>query len=307
LGLKVVGLILALLLWFHVATDRVYDIDLSYQFHYEKLPTEVVMAAAPPKDVSVRLRASGKQLLRLWWSDRVWPIDLSTAAAGRLSIDLWAEDVPRLGIDDVEVLGIDSPGKISLWIDTVTTRTVPVLSNEILEIAPGHVRSGPLRIQPDSVRLTGARTLLSTIDDVSLQPIGKSEWDDSIDERAHVEVPTYYGIECVPAEVRVRQTVERFVRNTYDSLPVDIVMSGGESLLTADPSWVSVEVGGPASRMTYLTGDSVRVVYAAARNDTSGSRCPLWVNVPPPFQVLKVVPDSITVHRNGLTRTDPGT
>jgi hypothetical protein len=306
LGLKILGLILALLLWFHVATNRDYDIELAYTFEYLNLPEELVMTAEPPEEVNVRLRASGKQLLRLWWSDRHWPIDLSGASAGEFAVTLWADDVPRFGIDDVEVVELAEPGNATLWLDSLATRTVPVRTDEAFLIASGYVRFGPTVLSPDSVRLGGPWSLLTDIRALTLEPIGKDEWDESIDEMVPVQLPPVYNLSCFPEEVHVTQVIEPFATREYDSLPVTIAASGSDVTCTVDPPWVSVEIGGPESRMGNLTGDSVRVVYVAARDDTSGARCALWVDVPPPFQVLGVRPDSITVHHDELSRTDSG-
>lgn len=307
LGLKIVGVILALLLWFHVATNREYDITLPYTLSYAELAPEVVMTATPPEEMGVRLRASGKQLLRLWWSDRKWPVDLSHATTGEMTINLRPDQVPRFGIENVRVLGLDQQGRLSLWLDSLTTKSVPVYTEETFFVASGYIRTGSVALTPSVVQLTGPRALLDGIDRVELEPIGRSEWDEPINQEIAVTLPVGHNLLCAPSSVRVSQHIEPFVIKEYDSLPVAIVMIGSHIACTVDPPWVTVEVGGPESRMADLTADSVRVIYAASREDTSGARCALWVNVPAPFQVLKVEPDSITVYRDGTLRTDSGT
>jgi hypothetical protein len=307
LGLKMVGLILALLLWFHVATNQEYDIELAYTLEYVNLSDSLLLTVPPTEAIGVQVRGSGKQLLRLWWSDRMWDVDLSGAETGEVGIDLWANDVPRFGIENIDVLGLAQPGHLTLWLDVAATKTVPVRTDEIFTISRGYIGAGPLTLTPDSVQLHGPRSLLAGIESLTLEPIDREEWSESIDEETAVSLPLAYNVVCTPTRVRVRKTVEPLVTRAYDSLPVAIIPSEPNGNCTVDPSWVSIEIGGPASRMVYLTSDSVKVVYAAAREDTSGARCALWVNVPPPFQVLKVQPDSITVHRDELSRTDSGT
>ncbi|HUU45936.1 MAG TPA: hypothetical protein VM118_09400 [Acidobacteriota bacterium] len=307
LSLKIVALILALLLWFHVATNQEYDIELAYTFDYVNLSDSVLLTTRPPEAVGVRLQGSGKQLLRLWWSDRTWEIDLSGAGAGEMAIDLWADDVPRFGIEDIEVLGLTEPGRLNLRLDSLATKTVPVWTDEVFAVSSGYIGAGPLILTPDSVQVSGPRSRLVGINRLTLVPTGREEWNKSIDEETAVALPPAYNVTAAPDRVRVQRLIEPFVTHTYDSLPIAIVPSEPDEPCTVDPAWVSVEIGGPASQMAYLTGDSVKVVYAAARKDTSGARCALWVDVPAPFQVLKVRPDSITVHRDELSRTDSGT
>jgi hypothetical protein len=305
-GLKIVGLILALLLWFHVATNKHYEIDLQYALEYINLPEALILTAAPKEGIAVRLRASGKQLLRLWWTNRVWLLDLLGVGTGEVALNLRTGDIPLYGIEDVTVLGFAESGRLNLWLDSLEMKTVPVYTNEAFIAAPEYVRIGPLVLIPDSVQLSGPRGLLAGIDALALEPIDREEWSEEINEAVAVALPPAYNVQCAPNEVRIYQAVEKVTIRVFDSLPVTIVMTDPDELCTVKPPWVSVEVRGPESQMQFLEPDSVKVVYAAARGDTSGARCALWVDVSPPFQVLKVEPDSITVHRNEDLRTDSG-
>ena len=305
-GLKIVGLILALLLWFHVATNKDYEIDLHYELGYINLPEALILTAGPKEDIAVRLRASGKQLLRLWWTHRLWRLDLSGVGTGEVAMNLRTSDIPLYGIEDVTVLGFAESGRLNLWLDSLEMKTVPVYTHEAFIAAPDFVKIGPLVLTPDSVQLSGPRALLAGISALALETIDREEWSEEINQVVPVALPPAYNVQSAPSEVRIFQAMEQVAIRVFDSLPVTIVMTDPDERCTVAPAWVRVEVRGPASQMQFLAPDSVRVLYAAARKDTRGARCALWVDVSPPFRVLKVEHDSITVHRNEDLRTDSG-
>ena len=72
-GLKLVGLGMALLLWFHVATNREYDTIIDYTLDYVNLPDSLILAARPAQSIQATAQGSGKLLLRFWWQNRHWP------------------------------------------------------------------------------------------------------------------------------------------------------------------------------------------------------------------------------------------
>src|SRR5512134_3926830 len=63
LGLKFTALLLALLVYLNVYTDRATTMLVSFPLEYQDLPESLVVSGPAPAMVQARLRGTGKQLI----------------------------------------------------------------------------------------------------------------------------------------------------------------------------------------------------------------------------------------------------
>ena len=121
LGLKVLAIILASVLWFTVAGEHVVERSLRVPLAVRNLDTTLEIVGELPAAVDVRVRGSAAQLSRLDSGDVVAMLDLSTARTGpaRLFHLRTDEVIVPYGIDVAQVL----PPTISLSIEKSVRRT----------------------------------------------------------------------------------------------------------------------------------------------------------------------------------------
>ncbi len=302
-GLKLVGLGMALLLWFHVATNREYETIIDYTFDYVNLPDSLILAAPPPQSIQATAQGSGKLLLRFWWQNRHWPLDLTDARVGTLTIPLDRSDAPLLGLDGVQILDLRGADHVTLVIDSVAEKTVPIVTDAIWQIAADFVRVGPEKWLPDSVRVTGPKEVLKNITEVRSTRLESKERSEPFDREVELSVPRAYGVTIAPEKSRLRQAIEPYVTREFIGLTIRVATTSTRDTCSVEPQAVTVQLGGPESLMARVSPDSISVVCAIADHDTSGGRRSLWVYAPEPLQVLRTTPDSVTIRRDARTRT----
>ena len=303
-GLKLLALALALLLWFHVATDRDYEIDVPFEFSYLNLPDSLTFAEAPPARIDARIRGTGKLLLPTLWQPLRWPIDLSgSRKPGVVTIPLAPADVPLAGIEGAKVLDLIGPDDLILVVDRIGEKTVPVVSNCAFETDQAHVCVGAEEWMPDSVYLTGAKTVLAGINSVFTRRIRLTNISEPVDQDVELMPPPVYGVTLSPKSVHLHRMVEAYVQREFTGRPVRVTMPDVADTFGVFPSSVSVQVGGPESAMDRIAPESVSVGYVASAKDVTGARRRVWTHVPAPLRVLKITPDSVTVWRDGRSRT----
>jgi len=83
LGWKIVALLLALVLWFHLATEKIYEKTFEAKLLGEKVAANLFVDEISPPVVDVSVSATGKQLLKL-----------SLADVMRIRLDLSGYDIP---------------------------------------------------------------------------------------------------------------------------------------------------------------------------------------------------------------------
>lgn len=295
--LKILALVLAGLVWLHVVTNQVFELDVDYGLDYVNLPSTLILAAPPPVRASVRLRGPGKTLLRLLWQDRRWPVDLSAVDVGAVTVRLRPEATPRYGLLGLEAVSIDSPDGLSLLVDSFVHKSVPAQLGALLQPAAGFTFVGEPILSPDVVRLTGPRGALEDIDGVRTRSTAMPDLRETVRTTISLIQPPGYNIEMEPRTVGLYRQVEPYATRALTAVPVRVIGARADDSLRVTPDVVTVEIGGPRSAAVAASPESIQVVYRAAADDTTGAQVGLQVTVAPPLSVLKVEPDSVTLQR----------
>jgi len=70
IGWKIGGLVMALALWFHLATEKIYEKDFNVDIEIVGLPDDLRIERFVPPTAAITVTGSGKQLLKLSFSGR---------------------------------------------------------------------------------------------------------------------------------------------------------------------------------------------------------------------------------------------
>ncbi|HWO58079.1 MAG TPA: hypothetical protein VNN55_10980 [bacterium] len=304
--LKILAIAFAMVLWFHVATNQRYDLAIRYNLSYVNIPAHLTMSEAPVGSVSVLLRGTGKALLRLKWGECRWPLDLSRGHVGTQPIPLQRENVPLYGIKDLEVLELLDHDTITVTLDSLATKTVPIRSAVEVKTDEGFVCARPPQLTPDSTALTGPRSALAEIAEVWTQPQVINNARDPIERLLAVLPPPGHGITSAVSEVRYYQKIEPYLTRAFEAVPVRLDGFDHPEAAVPEPTHVRVEVAGPQSAVVQLAPSAIAVVCDRLREEEDRLILRAVASVPDPLRVLKVSPDSVTVDRRGNQRADSG-
>jgi YbbR domain-containing protein len=174
LGLKVLAILLASVLWFTVAGEHVVERSLRVPLAVRNLPKNLEIVGDLPESVDVRVRGSAAQLSRLDNGDMVAMLDLTTARTGSRLFHLRADEVTvPYGIDVAQVL----PPTISLSLERSVRRIVPIVPPTDGDPAPGFV-VGRISAEPSTVLVVGPESHVRDVASATTEPVeinGKSE------------------------------------------------------------------------------------------------------------------------------------
>jgi YbbR domain-containing protein len=93
-GIKILSLFIALLVWWHVRTERTYEVSFSLPLCLRNLPSQISFVEEPPESVKVVIQGKGKDLVRLRWGRSLEAVyDLSNATSGWKRIDLSKDNI----------------------------------------------------------------------------------------------------------------------------------------------------------------------------------------------------------------------
>jgi len=212
LGIKVVSVLIALLLWGVVLGSR--SIEVTKDVPLEILtPGELLPANELPDRVSFRL-VGPKAFLRTVLDRREDPIrvNLASAKAGSVTYRFFSDNI-SLPIG-VKVASI-TPNSLLIKLERVNRREVP-LQLELRGEPPEGFRLKKVELRPQTARLKGAESRIEAIEKVSTLPVdlsevtGNSSKEVLLDlERHNVQLDgaaprVYFEVEALEANFRIR-------------------------------------------------------------------------------------------------------
>jgi len=291
--IKLLAVLMAFLLWLHVATERIYEIELNYRLDPTGLAGDLVLVSPPPASLTVRCRGSGKRLLLLMFRERVWQVDLSPYTRGVTDIQLSVQEAPRADADEVQFLSIVRNDRLHLEIDRKRQKTVPIISVCLYEPRAGFVRAGPEILDPDSVVLSGPVETLKAITMVKTRSRTFANLSAPVDVKVELEPSTAYSVITSAKECRLYADIQPYEEKTFDRVQVSAPRMEDGTRPEAEPASVSVTVGGGQRALGALPLLHVRAGLDTTKLVDLPSRRKVLVQVPPGFRVVHVQPDSV--------------
>ncbi len=201
-GLKIISLVLAALLWLVVAGEETVERGLRVPLEFQQVPAGLEMRGEPLTLVDVRVRGSSGALSRMSTADVVAVLDLRNARPGQRLFQLTPEDV-RVPFG-VEVLQIN-PTTVAILFENTAMRHVPVAPYVEGSPAPGYV-VGKITSDPANVEVSGPASAVDGVTEVMTEPISVSGARATVSEMVTVGLadPALRVISPQPPTVRVQ-------------------------------------------------------------------------------------------------------
>jgi YbbR domain-containing protein len=288
-GLKIVSIALASLLWLIVSGEQIVERALRVPLEFTNLPPQLEIVGDAPNLADVRVRGSSGSLSRLATGELVAIVDLHGAKTGQRLFHLTTSDVRApFGVEVVQV----TPSSVSMRFEPSVSKTVPVVPGVEGEPAPGFV-VGTVTADPPTVEMVGPATALNGITEAITEPVTVTGAS-----RAVVETVT---IGSPDPQVRLREPLTARVLVNIASAPVEwdvsdvavYVRNAGRQVQIV-PRQVAIHVRGPVDARNRGAGDFDASVDV---NGLGPGQYDLPVRIVPPSRVgiVSVTPAKVKV------------
>ena len=256
LGLKILALALATLLWLTVAGERMVERALRVPLEIQAKPENLEFVGEPPGAIDVLVRGSSALLSRLEVGEVVVALDLSTARPGSRLFHLRTDQVKvPYGVEVAQIV----PGTLNLELEKSARRTVPVVPAVDGEPAPGFI-VGRTTADPATVDVIGPESRVRRLSDATTEPV-------KIDgERENVRDVVTIGV--VDAAVRLVsprssaavlvEIVPAPVEQAVPGVPVRWRNLGSGYRARVNPSLVRVEIRAPQEALEGVRPDAIQ-------------------------------------------------
>ena len=255
--LKLLAVALALFLWVVVSAEQVsttwIDIPVSVQ---ETDPDFQLIPSSVPQRVRVRFAGPGREFIDLAVRQPSLVLRIGEVEDVEQAFELTPSMV-RLP-DGLEVSAYDvDPAFARLRFVRLENRELTV------GIAIDTARSrewtltGPLRVTPSRVRISGPAESIPAVTRVSTVPLATPAREGPFDEEVALDLDHLPGVEVSARSVRVAGRVERVVTRRLPAVPVSVGPG-----IRIEPAEAAVQLRGGRSAVEGIAPDAFRVVLS---------------------------------------------
>jgi len=240
IGLKVMSIALAALLWLIVAGEQIVERALRIPLEFTNMPPQL----DPPDVVDVRVRGSSGRLSRIATGELVAVVDLQGARPGQRLFHVSGTDVRApFGVEVVQV----TPSSLYMTFEPSATKSVPVMPEIEGEPAAGF-EIATRAAEPATVDVVGPQSAVAAMTTAITEPVSVAGASGPVVEMVSVGVsdPTVRLKSAEP--VRVTVTVRPAqLQWAVQGVPVKVLNVTGRA--TVSPAVVTIHVRGPRDAM----------------------------------------------------------
>jgi YbbR domain-containing protein len=241
LGLKILSLGLAVMLWVVIAGEETVERGLRIPLELQQFPPELELETEAPSLVDVRVRGASGTLSRVAPGDIVAVLDLHTARTGRRLYQLTPEQVRvPFGVQVVQI----NPPSVALVFEQSASKSVPVTPAVEGTPAPGFVVGKPT-VEPGTVEVVGPAGAVQRVTEALTEPVSVAGAMQAVVDNVTVgfQDPSLRLKNPKLAEVRV-PVLPGPVERTLRDLPVHLRDLGTNMTAQATPTAVEVVLRG---------------------------------------------------------------
>jgi YbbR domain-containing protein len=300
IGLRVFAVVLAIGLWVFVnAGERGSVESLTVPISYRSLPAGTVIVNHPPTQVKIEVTGP-RTLLSLLDPERLTlKIDLSGVATGQSEYKV---EPAMFNVGRNTAVTSISPDSLSLDVDRLVTRDVPVHLAVQDRVAPGYTIAS-VDITPPSVTIVGPSRYVAPLTFVATEPFDLKGLTADTSHAVDIVPPDpSLGLSTghVDAKVNVAEAI------TDREVHSDVEVKDSDFKYRVEPKQATLTIRGPAVKLASL--EPKGLVYVDAKGVAPGSHeLPLQVTLPDGMQLVRSSPDKVklrTYHEKLTTTAD---
>lgn len=296
LGIKLVAILLAMLVYLNVYTDRPATLIVSFPLQIAELPDSLSLSGPVPSAVQAELRGTGKQLIRMRLTEPPVRLSLAGVGVGRYERALTSADLPLPPDVPIQVERLVSPRTVELQVAIKRTRRLPVAARVEGMPAGGVVWTGQLGADPAFVSVSGPENEIMALDSVRLDPVRIAGKRDTVQMAVGADaLPDWCAMD--PEQVTVSVPLEP---EATRRIALHVEAPRGAHGYTVTPDRVTLTVSAPRSILTPGALSAQRIHWTAPEPvaEFVGRRVGLRrLGVLPEGARVKLDPDSVVLHR----------
>jgi YbbR domain-containing protein len=284
----------AVVLWLSVNMGYEYQSVISVPLVLDNIKPNRALARPLPSSINVKVRTSGWQLVGLSFVPEIPYVldvgDISNRYNFATSKDITERLKLPQGIRTIDI----KPETVAVVLDEKIKKTVPVEPLVRMSFRDGYGVVGDVRTMPDSVTLTGAKSLLDKIYQWQTERLEFSDLKSGVNTRVAVSDTFAFGITPTPSFVSLQFDVQPTAEKSFKGIPVEVNQVPGNRVVVLIPPRVDIIIRGGVEQIAAVEQKdfSAYIDYKSILLDTTGSLQAV-VTTPRNIKVVKQQPERL--------------
>jgi len=265
---------LAFLLWVFIVSSENYEMVLSVPIEVRNLSEQKALREEVPDNAIVRFEGNGRMLfktilLKRFYKDFKLVLDLDRISDEYEFIlnDYYNRYPQKIVIPnefDINYIEIESPREIIISLDEYAIKTVPVISQIIIDAAPGYIPIGEVQIVPNEIEIAGPRDI---IDSLNVIYTVKDTLSNII-----VDISNGYGFESPlqqlqfsSSKVEINVNIQALSERIISEVPVNVINVPSNYRVFVSPHTVSLTIVGGIDFIQGISSDNISLTIDFSR------------------------------------------
>ncbi len=293
--IKLLAVLLAVLLWFNVISEKQYEYELTLPVTDIEYPSTLGPVTDLPESLTVKVLAEGKRLLRSDWKHAGLRIKATRLTRGINTLDLNLETVSLIRADNVTLLDLPDISPVTVRMDRIDSLPKPIASRLVVIPDDGYmVPSGAVTVDPERAWVIGPVQLLARIDSVYTVQKILDDVQDSVRVTLPLDNPRVGSLRLNRDSATVEVVLDKVRRKELDDIRIEVrtEIAGGRPVV--DPEKIGVTIEGPGTLIDTLSPAGITPVVTVSDSIQGGYVRPT-IELPDDVTLLRIRPDSVRV------------
>jgi YbbR domain-containing protein len=296
LWVKLAALILAILLWFHVATNKTYQDKITLPVTQVDISDKLVLTEPPPDSITVMVSATGKKLLRTDWKRSGLRLMVNRNTPGRFRMEITPDKLTLAQTEKVDLVEVLSPREWDIECDKKLEKKVTVRSKVVIHPDEGFAVRGIDSILPSTVTISGPASLINALSSVETSQETLEGVRNDLKLSAPIKNPGIYGLTVSPDSVEVNVKIVPIKSRLFSRLPIKLVNASHEGSIRIFPTEIELRIGGEPESIDTIASKRI-FVMADMLDAKPNDYIPIKIVLPNAFSLLYKSADSVKIIR----------
>jgi len=244
-------LAVAIILWFSINLEKDFETTIQIPIKITNLKKGRVLLNSIPTFADVTIRGKGKVLFFSSIAKSLYfELDLSNLL-NKKSFKINQSQFVNQSSENIKLISIQSPREVDVELDAYRAKFVPVVLRSFYTLLPGYLPSGKLKVNPESVFVSGPLAKVRQIDTLYTEAIVDSNLYKDWKINARLVLSDTSAITYSHKKVKVFQKISKKGTNSFKCL-VQLLNAPENREIVIDPVSVSIDVFGPVDDLYEL-------------------------------------------------------
>jgi YbbR domain-containing protein len=291
------SLIIALILWIVVATEKIYSYQIRVPIEIVRLAPGKTLLEPIPEYSLIEVQGKGRSLIAAWFYDVRFRLEFPAISKNqKIDLNDYLSYLDLPATFAIEILEIIEPESFDLKIDNKLEKKIPVKLSDEIEVDNGYVFTG-YTFGPDSVLITGPESKIEKIHNLMSGEIEQLSTMSEFSSRITLPNPEPGIIDISPSEVSVNIDIQLLSDRIVYKIPIIIRNVKSNLVVTAIPPELALKVKGGEKIVAALKASDIKAEidygsqYRRDREQYAAS-----ISTPENISWIECIPKTFSLH-----------